>query len=136
MTLGLTVVLALAVAAFLALSLRSEAVLRLALQHVWLTVAVNVVGTALLVALLLLLDAPMVAPPAAAVTVTGLVLLLVSTGLEWRTHAAGGLDDPITGPGEAAPRTGGQTGGWLTVLLFPVLTALLLGLSWVLELLA
>lgn len=133
-TVGLVAALLLTVAGFAVVVARTEAVLRLAVERPWVAGAVVVLWTGVVAAVVLLLRAPLLQVPAAIAVGAGVVLLGIGTALEWRTRAAGGLDDPIVGPGETAQGSGDRF-TLLTVFLFPVLTVLMVGLTWVLSLL-
>lgn len=137
-------------AAFAVLILATDAILRWAVRRTWAFVAACVLYAAVVVAANLVLDATVGHWPAMVVAVVGMVLLAVGTVLQWREARRGGLDDPIVGPlrqDGAGTRAAGGTGDgagsgprgaleWLTVLLFPVLTVLMIALGWVLDLMA
>lgn len=133
---GLLVSMFLAVAAYAGVVARTEAVLRLAVGRLWPAVALAVLWMLVVVGVVLLLDAPLFGVPASVAVGAGVALLVAGTALEWRTHAGGGLEDPIVGPGEAGVRRSTERFTWLTVFLFPVLTLLVVGLSWALSLLS
>lgn len=146
LTAGLLVTGGFLVAAFAVLILATDAVLRLAVERTGAFLGLCAVYAAAVVAAVLVLDASVGRWPAAPVTAVGVGLLVVSTALQWRTAARGGLDDPIVGPGQqpgtqdtAAARSASGAHdvlGWVTVFLFPLLTVLMVAFSWVLHLLA
>lgn len=147
-TVGLLVTGGLLLAAFAVLVLATDRVLRLAVERTWAFLGVCAVYCAAVVAAVLVLDAGVGQLPAVALTAVGVGLLVLGTVLEWRTAVRGGLDDSIVGPvpqsgadgiRAAGSDTGSRSGGalvWVTVFLFPILTVLMVGLSWVLHLLA
>lgn len=146
LTAGLLVTGGFLVAAFAVLILATDAVLRLAVERTVAFLGLCAVYAAAVVAAVLVLDASVGQWPAAPVTAVGVGLLILSTALQWRTAARGGLDDPIVGPGQqpgvqdaAAARSASRLRdvlGWVSVLMFPLLTVLMVSLSWVLHLLA
>lgn len=144
-TAGLLVTGGLLVAAFVVLILATDVVLRMAVKRTWLFLGVCALYAAAVVAAVLILDASVGQWSAARVTAVGVGLLALGTALEWAVAARGGLDDPIVGPaqrpesaedGSASGEQGSSTDilSWLTVFLFPILTALMVGLGWVLHL--
>lgn len=144
-TAGLLVSGGLLLAAFAVLVLATDAVLRLAVERTRTFLGVCAVYCAAVVAAHLVLGDGIGRWSAVPVTAVGVGLLVLSTVLQWRTASHGGLDDPIMGPaqqteveGARAAAGSGAAGllGWLTVFLFPILTVLMVALSWVLHLLA
>lgn len=115
---------------------RSEAVLRLLTSRLWVT-ALSVAGVvAVLVALTATLDGTVATLGVVPVTVTGVVLLLVGSGLELRHLGTPSAEDPILGPGESAPQRRVSPSGVAVALLMPALTVLMVGFVWLLETLA
>lgn len=146
-TAGLLVSGGLLLAAFAALVLATDTLLRLAVERTGAFLGVCAVYCAAVVAVGLLLGHSVTQWSAVPVTAAGVGLLVLSTVLQWRTASHGGLDDPIVGPLQqpdaqqavaAARPAPGSSGllGWVTVFLFPILTALMVALSWVLDLMA
>lgn len=134
-TVGVLATAVLAAAAFAALHLAGDTMLRFVLQRPAISALLFVVHFGLMVAAALLFPTVLTAVPALGAMSAGLVLLVVGTGVEWRSRSRGALEDPIVGPGEQAP-TGGRSGfGLLTVLLMPILTVLMAGFSWAIHLL-
>lgn len=140
-------------AAFAVLVLATDTVLRAAVERTGAFLGICAVYAAAVVAALLVFDTSMGQWSAAVVAAVGVGLLVVSTVLEWQTAARGVLDDPIVGPirqpdaegvrrsaPSGVPRDSGKgsrSGGvlvWVTVFLFPILTVLMVALSWVLHL--
>lgn len=105
-------------------------VLRVVAARPWVAVVLFLGYVGASSALLLLLPAPLVDLPPVLVAGAGAALLLVSTGL---LLVGGDLADPVTGPGARVPDWAGRR--WLTALVLPAFTALLLGLDLVVHLL-
>lgn len=154
-TAGLLVSGGLLLAAFAVLVLATDMVLRLAVERTWTFLGVCAVYAGAVVAINLVLGDGVGRWSAVPVTVVGAGLLVLSAVLQWRTASQGGLDDPIVGPIQqpeaegaraaassvpgSVPNPGSRAAGllgWLTVFLFPILTVLMVALSWVLHLLA
>lgn len=129
-TVGHLVALGLVAAAFALLHLASEPFLRFALRRPWASLGLYVLHFSAMVAAFVLLPTPVAQVPAGAAVAVGVTTLALGTLLEWRSRTAGQLDDPILAPGQSRPARRGL--GWfdrLTVLLFPLLTVAMLGLS-------
>lgn len=130
LTVGHLVVLGLVAGALALLLLRSEAVLRFVLHRPWAALGLFALHFSAMVAALLLLPAPVVHLPTGVTVAAGGLALAAGAALEWRSRTAGLLEDPILGPGERrTARSGLGWSGWLTVLLFPLITLAMLGLS-------
>jgi hypothetical protein len=142
-TLGLLLTGALVLVAFAVLALAPGAVLRLAVEHIWLFAGVLVALTAVFVVLGLVLDSTVAVWPAGLVAGVGVVLLILGVVFTWVGQARGVVDDPIVGPHQQArsPEDRSRAGWdviaqWLLVFQFPVLTLFVIGLGWVLHLLS
>ncbi|MCY1157086.1 MAG: hypothetical protein MOP51_105 [Citricoccus sp.] len=129
--------------AFGVLVLAPGAVLRLAVERTWVFAGILLAFTAVLVVLALVLDVSLAVWPAGPVVSAGIVLLVLGAVFTWVDQARGLSDDPIIGPpqqpGAADERPGAARGAaarWLPVVQFPVLTLLVIGLGWVLHVLA
>lgn len=131
-TVGWLVMAGLVAAAFLAMHLAAEPFLRLVLRRPWLSVGLFLVHFALILGVLLLFRAPVLHLPAAVTTALGVLALAVGTVLEWRSTTGGDLDDPLVGPGETASGRRNPLSR-LTLVLFPLLTLALVGLTWLLH---
>ena len=136
-TAGLLVLLTLAGAGLVGLAVAGDRVLSLVVRRPVTATLLFVLHFALMVGALLLLPATVLTVPAAAALAVGLVLLVVGSALEARSVGRGELEDPITGPDQAQPATRRPSrSSWLLVLLFPLLTAAMLLLQWVVHALA
>lgn len=140
---GLLLTGVLVLVAFGVLALAPGAVLRLAVERTWLFAGILLVFTAVLVVLALALNVTLAVWPAGPAAAAGIVLLAVGTVMTWIEQARGLTDDPIVGPihqprtSEDRPRTRWDaTAQWLLVVQFPLLTLLVIGLGWVLHVLA
>ncbi|WP_131103768.1 HAAS signaling domain-containing protein [Ornithinimicrobium sufpigmenti] len=130
LTAGHLVVLGLVVATLALLLLRSEAFLRFVLQRPWVSLGLFVLHFSAMVGALFLLSTPVAHVPTGLVGAAGVLALAAGTIMEWRSRTAGQLEDPILGPGESRPARGGLGWfGWLTILLFPLITLAMVGLS-------
>lgn len=130
LTVGHLVVLGLVVAGFAPLHLASESFLRFVLRRPWASLGLFVLHFCAMVAAFVLLPTPVVLVPVGAAVAVGVSTLTLGTLLEWRSRTAGQLEDPILGPGEGRPaRPGFGWFGVLTLLLLPLITVAMVGLS-------
>ncbi|MGE9808020.1 hypothetical protein [Janibacter sp. G1551] len=104
--------------------------LRVLTTSVWLTGLVIALFVAASVALMVRLPGAALEGPAATFAAVGLLSLAAGAVLTWRDHT----DDPVLAPGERP--SGGVRGRLLGALTMPLATAFVLGLTWVLHLLA
>lgn len=130
LTAGHLVVLGLVAATLALLFLRSEAFLRFVIHRPWVSLGLFVLHFSAMVGALFLLSTPVAHVPTGLAAAAGVTALAAGTIMEWGSRTAGQLEDPILGPGESRPaRAGLGWSGWLTVLLFPLITLALVGLS-------
>lgn len=127
-TVGVLVCGMLTLGALAVLLAASTPVLRVVTARPWLAVVSFLVYVAGFSTLLVLLPAPLAVLPSALVGSAGVALLLVSSGLLLGGHD---LEDPVTGPGGSA--SGGPAPRWLTPLVLPAGTLLLLASDLVLR---
>lgn len=83
-----------------------------------------------MVAAFVVLSSPVAQVPVGAAVAVGVMMLALGTLVEWRSRTNGQIEDPILGPGEGRPV--GPSRGWfgvLTLLLFPLITVAMVGVS-------
>lgn len=130
LTAGHLVALASVLAAFALLHLASEPLLRLVLRRPWTALGLFVLHFLVMVAAFVFLRATVAHVPVAVAVGAGVATLALGTLMEWRSRTAGQLEDPILGPGEGRPAR--SRPGWfgvLTLLIFPLITLAMVGLS-------
>ena len=130
LTVGTLVALGLVAAAFALLHLASEPFLRFVLRRPWASLGLFVLHFSAMVAAFVFLPAPVAHVPVGAAVAAGVATLALGVLVEWRSRTADQLADPILGPGERRPAEPRR--GWfsvLTLLLFPLLTVAMVGLS-------
>lgn len=132
-TVGGLVVIGLVAAAFLALVVASDSILRFAVRRTVSALGLSLVHFGLMVGALLLFPTSLMQVSTILTMIVGVLALLLGTVLQWRSGWARDLDDPIVGPGEQAP-AGRSWSSRLTLLLFPLLTVVLIAFVWVLHL--